>query len=199
MSHLSSLSSSSSPLFDSSPSSTSSSPSQPSATFYCFIILAPLLFFILGLFETLFLLPIFCWSHHEIYHKLCIIFVTTRRTFLTATKSWTATITITWCHSTSTSSTTATKELFTYLWEHKEHDTLRRCWNLLTFMLLLFWRISAMNTVLVIEDLYISYIALHSVLHFFFSVKTRPNTCNTWHRCAQLVAYAFPWKSCLPS
>lgn len=50
MSHLSSLSSSSSPLFDSPPSSTSSSPSQPSATFYCFIILAPLLFFILGLF-----------------------------------------------------------------------------------------------------------------------------------------------------
>lgn len=44
MSHLSSLSSSSSPLFDSSPSSTSSSPSQPSATFYCFIILAPCFF-----------------------------------------------------------------------------------------------------------------------------------------------------------
>lgn len=45
-SHLSSLSLSSSPPFA---SSTSSSPSQSSATFYSFIILAPLLFLILGL------------------------------------------------------------------------------------------------------------------------------------------------------
>ena len=48
-SHLSSLSLSSSPPFGSSPLFTSSSPSQPSATFYCFIVLAPLLFLILGL------------------------------------------------------------------------------------------------------------------------------------------------------
>ena len=48
-SHISSLSPSSSPLFASSPSSTSSSLSQPTSLFYCFIILAPLLFFIVGL------------------------------------------------------------------------------------------------------------------------------------------------------
>ena len=48
-SDVSSLSSSSSPPFGSSPSSSSSSLSQPSATFYCFIVLVPLLFLILGL------------------------------------------------------------------------------------------------------------------------------------------------------
>ena len=48
-SHVLSLTSSSSPPFGSSPSSSSSSPSQPSATFYCFIVLAPLLFLILQL------------------------------------------------------------------------------------------------------------------------------------------------------
>lgn len=165
-SHLSSLSPSSSPPFASSPSSTSSSLSQPSATFYCFTISALLLFFHTWTrFKMRFLLPTLCWSHRKIYRKLyhfhrhqknyphCHYIMNSRKhnhnhpmslTYRQKNYPHCYYITNSRNHNQNHPMSLnlhlhhpATKEeLFTYLRELKEHYTLRRCWNLLTFMLL---------------------------------------------------------------
>ena len=164
-SHLSSLSPSSSPPFGSSPSSTSSSPSQPSATFYSFIILAPLLFLILGLAVKRFFSCRPSADHTVRFTANSLRFSSPPEELPSPPPHQEQPQSQSQSPDDSPPSppppVPLKKKNYWLIYETRQNTTLYAVAEIfLTFMLLLFWRIAAMNTVLVIEG---------CVLYIYFS------------------------------